>query len=74
MQYTRFKHMKTTDNWEKFRENCVDFDRGDDKPQIRIHGDPIFNITNLLHIENVRFTAEDSIVRLNESLADYDTL
>ena len=32
----------------------------------------MFNVTNLLHIENVRFTAEDNLVFLNESLPDYD--
>ena len=74
MRYTRFKRMKTIDNWKLFEENCVDFERGDEKPQIRIHGDPIFNVTNSLYIENVRFTAEDNLIRLNQSLTAFDEL
>ena len=32
MQYGEFKHMGGPDNFQTFRENCVDFDRGDPKP------------------------------------------
>jgi hypothetical protein len=46
MRYTNFKNLAGTDNWETFRKNCVDFDRGDEKPQIRVHGNAYFNITN----------------------------
>ena len=46
MRYKNFKHLAGSDNWETFRKNCVDFDRGDEKPQIRVHGNSYFNITN----------------------------
>ena len=44
-----------------FYENCVDFEKGDAKPLIRVHGAAAFNITNFAEFENVQFTGEDNL-------------
>ena len=51
-------------------ENCVDFDAGDAKPQIRVHGRSSFNITNFAQFENVEFTGEDTLVEFVSLDAD----
>lgn len=50
-----------------FDEVCVDLEAGDPKPQIRVHGNAAFNITNFGSFENIEFTGEDNLVYiLNE--------
>ena len=44
-----------------FEQNCVDFERGDAKPQIRVRGRSMFNITNFAQFENIEFTGEDNL-------------
>ena len=73
--HLRSSHVKGKNkgwNEEKFREWCVDFERGDPKPQIRIHNNhTLFNITNLMQFENIQFTAEDAMARVNETWSLY---
>ena len=47
---------------ETFDKNCVDLEKGDAKPQIRVHGRALFNVTNLMQFENLEFTGEDNLV------------
>ena len=45
--FTYFKTRTKGFDTEKFWKWCVDFDRGDSKPQIRVHDSiSLFNITN----------------------------
>ena len=50
---------------KRFYDNCVDLDNGDDKPQIRVHGNATFNVTNLMQFENIEFTAEDKLLDIH---------
>ena len=58
---------------EAFYENCVDFEAGDPKPQIRAHGKAAFNITNFAQFENIEFTGEDNLVDFID-VADADLM
>ena len=58
---------------EAFYSNCVDFEAGDSKPQIRVHGRSAFNITNFAQFENIDFTGEDNLVEFI-NMADTDLL
>ena len=50
----------------------MDFDAGHAKPQIRIHDTrSVFNITNFMQIENIEFTAEDAMARVNTTYDKY---
>ena len=46
---------------EAFLEKCVDLEHGDAKPEIRVHGNALFNITNFAQFENIQFTGEDNL-------------
>ena len=48
---------------EAFYANCIDLEAGESKPQIRVHGNSAFNITNFAQFENIEFTGEDSHVQ-----------
>ena len=48
------------DEYGQFDDYCVDLERGDPKPQIRIANKyTLFNITNYALFENLEFTGED---------------
>ena len=53
---------------ETFDKNCVDLEKGDAKPQIRVHGRALFNVTNLMHFENLEFTGEDNLASFSYDL------
>ena len=59
-----------------FDDNCVDFEAGDDKPQIRVANTfTYFNITNFAYFENIEFTGEDLFATFagsgTSSIADF---
>ena len=59
-------------NEEKFWDWCVDLTDGDAKPQIRIHDSRSwFNITNFMQFENIEFTAEDAMAKVNSTWVNY---
>ena len=62
LDQTIFKDRKEIGSDDLFYENCVDFERGDAKPKIRVHGQALFNITNFAQFENIEFTGEDNLV------------
>ena len=52
-------------NAATFDSNCVNFEEGDSKPQIRISNTyTYFNITNFAYFENIAFTGEDLFAKL----------
>ena len=68
LKKTYFLDMEKFGAEETFDKNCVDLENGDSKPQIRVHGRALFNVTNLMHFENLEFTGEDNSVRFSEDL------
>ena len=52
---------------EVFDANCVDLEK-DSKPQIRVHGRSLFNVTNFMQFENLEFTGEDNLVHFSTDL------
>ena len=44
-----------------FDNYCIDFERGDAKPQVRVHGSAAFNITNFAQFENIEFVGIDNL-------------
>ena len=44
--FTYFQQLGKFGSEKAFDENCIDFEAGDPKPQIRVHGNAAFNITN----------------------------
>ena len=69
-----FRDLQYFGSEETFYENCVDFEAGDAKPQIRVHGRAAFNITNFAQFENVEFTGEDNLVDFVSVDADDDMM
>ena len=50
-----------------FDEVCIDFEAGDSKPEIRVHGRAMFNITNFAHFENVTFSGIDAMATIENT-------
>ena len=73
MAGTIFKDMPKLGGDKLFYDLCVDFEAGDSKPQIRVHGRSAFNITNFAQFENIEFTGEDNLVEFI-NMADTDLL
>lgn len=69
-----FKKMSEFGNEDVFYENCVDLERGDPKPQLRVHGNAMFNITNFAQFENIEFTAVDNMIELEATDGQAATL
>lgn len=70
LEKTYFRNMELFGSTETFHKYCVDLENGDAKPQIRIHGNAAFNVTNLLQFENIEFTGEDNLVSMIDSTVD----
>ncbi len=70
----RKSYFRKLEDWggtdAEFYENCIDFSAGDSKPELRIHGNSTFNITNFAQFENTIFTAEDKLVKYDWLDAD----
>lgn len=58
---TLFKRFEEWGPKDIFEEYCIDFEKGDAKPLIRVHGSAAFNITNFAEFENIQFTGEDNL-------------
>ena len=67
LKETLFRDIQFWGPEEIFDENCVDFEKGDEKPQIRVHGNALFNITNFAQFENIQFTAVDNLAVINDT-------
>ena len=60
-------------NRTKFWDWCVDFENGDPKPQIRVHDTmSLFNISNFFQFENIEFTGEDAMAKVNSTYKYYN--
>ena len=46
LAYSTFKNLDQFGSEDIFWENCVNLEEGDEKPEIRVHGRALFNITN----------------------------
>lgn len=65
----KFRDMSTFGNRDIFFENCVDLEV-DPKPQVRVHGRALFNITNFAQFENIEFTGVDNMARFDNFTSD----
>ena len=68
LKKTKFLNMEKFGIEATFDKYCVDLEAGDPKPQIRVHGRSLFNVTNLMQFENLEFTGEDNLVHFSDDL------
>ena len=67
LKSTKFRDLQNWGPESFFDTYCVDFERGDPKPQIRVHGNALFNITNFAQFENIEFTAVDNLALVRDN-------
>ena len=62
LKKTYFKNLEKYGSDALFDSICVDLEKGDAKPQIRVHGRALFNVTNFMQFENLEFTGEENLL------------
>jgi len=61
-RYKAFRTLGTFGSSDAFWDNCVDFEKGQAKPKIRVQNSySYFNITNFARFERINFHGEDAL-------------